>query len=84
MTRDEVVAGLAALLSDLSREGTIPAPPVAVDAETVLDDLGLDSIGKLTVIQACESRFSVDIPLGALEGLSSVGDIASLVAGLRS
>jgi hypothetical protein len=78
VTRDEAIEGIMALLEELGREGAIPAPCVALETAR-LEDLGLDSIARLTVIQACESRFSVDIPLGALEGVSSIGDLADVV-----
>jgi acyl carrier protein len=81
MTHDEAVANMAMLIRQLDAEGAIKATGTVV-ATTTIDDLGLDSIGKLTLIQAAEARFSVEIPLGSLEGVSSVGALADLVVSL--
>ena len=77
MSRDELLAGLAAVLEEVA--GT-PAdkvvPTAAFDA-----DLDIDSLTMVEVVVACEERFEVRIPDEALEGLKTVGDAVDYIAG---
>ena len=76
MSRDELLAGLAAVLEEVA--GT-PAdkvvPEAAFDA-----DLDIDSLTMVEVVVACEERFEVRIPDEALESLKTVGDAVDYIA----
>ena len=76
MSRDELLAGLAAVLEEVA--GT---PADNVKPEAAFDkDLDVDSLTMVEVVVACEERFGVRIPDEALESLRTVGDAVDYIA----
>lgn len=75
-----------AVIAILARQLLLPESEVAADAR--IEDLGLDSLGKVEAIFAMEERFGISIPFNANEpdqpdfGLASVPEIVDGVAGL--
>jgi acyl carrier protein len=82
-TRAEIEA---AVITILAAQLLLPVSEVAPDAR--LDDLGLDSLGKVEAIFALEERFAISIPFNANEpdlpdfDFGSVPGIVDGVAGL--
>ncbi len=61
-------------------------PPDAVAADARVDDLGLDSLGKVEAIFALEERFAITIPFNANEPDRPGFDfssVPSIVAGVE-
>jgi acyl carrier protein len=55
----------AAVIAILATQLLLPPSEVAADAQ--VDDLGLDSLGKVEAIFALEERFGISIPFNANE-----------------
>ena len=55
----------AAVIEILAAQLLLPASEIAPDAQ--VDDLGLDSLGKVEAIFALEERFGITIPFNANE-----------------
>lgn len=76
----------AAVITILAAQLLLPVSEVAPDA--TLDDLGLDSLGKVEAIFALEERFAISIPFNANEpdlpefDFSTVPGIVDGIAGL--
>jgi acyl carrier protein len=76
----------AAVIAILAAQLLLPVAEVAPDA--ALDDLGLDSLGKVEAIFALEERFGISIPFNANEpdlpdfDFATVPGIVDGVAGL--
>ena len=74
----------AAVIGILAAQLLLPPSEIAPDAR--LDDLGLDSLGKVEAIFALEERFGISVPFNANEpdqpdfDFQSVG---SIVAGVE-
>jgi acyl carrier protein len=62
MTRDEIEP---VVIEILARQLLLPPSEIAADAR--VDDLGLDSLGKVEAIFALEERFDVSVPFNANE-----------------
>jgi len=63
------------------------APPEAVEADTALEALGIDSLDLIELVFELEEAFDISIPDTAdmadrFRGLSTAGSAAELVAGL--
>ena len=74
----------AAVIAILATQLLLPAASVAVDAR--VDDLGLDSLGKVEAIFALEEHFAIAIPFNANEGDAPDFDfvsVPSIVAGVQ-
>ncbi len=75
-----------AVIAILGAQLLLPPADIAPDAR--LDDLGLDSLGKVEAIFALEERFGISIPFNANEptpedfAFASVPDIVAGVARL--
>ena len=75
-----------AVITILAAQLLLPAAEIAPDAR--LDDLGLDSLGKVEAIFALEERFAISIPFNANEpdqpdfDFATVPGIVDGVAGL--
>ena len=76
-TPAELLAGLAEVLDEVA--GT-PADKVVPEA-SFDKDLDIDSLTMVEVVVACEERFGVRIPDEALEGMTTVGDAVTYIAG---
>jgi acyl carrier protein len=65
----------------LSGRGELPRDladrPLA--AETVIDDLAMDSLGKLGLMTELEDRADVGLSEGMLAGLRTLGDMARML-----
>ncbi|MCU0827897.1 MAG: phosphopantetheine-binding protein [Tabrizicola sp.] len=55
----------AAVIAILAKELLLPPAEIALDAR--IEDLGLDSLGKVEAIFALEERFGITIPFNANE-----------------
>ncbi len=81
--RDEIEQAVVAILA-----AQLLLPPSEVAADARMDDLGLDSLGKVEAIFALEERFGIAIPFNANApdqqdfNFSSVPDIVDGVARL--
>lgn len=79
--RADIEAGVIAILAK-----QLLLPPSEIAPGAVVDDLGLDSLGKVEAIFALEERFDIHVPFNANEpdqpdfDLSSV---PSIVAGVE-
>jgi acyl carrier protein len=94
MRRDDRLAGghehfpldlVIETLRALARDGELPATIAGevLHADTVIDDLGLDSMGKLSLLGAVEERADLALPEAALSGIRTLGDLARAVAWTR-
>jgi acyl carrier protein len=73
-----------AVIAILATQLLLPASEITPDAR--IDDLGLDSLGKVEAIFALEERFGLTIPFNANEPDLPEFDftsVASIVAGLE-
>lgn len=74
-TTDEVLAGLAELVTD---ETGIAADEVALE-KSFTDDLDIDSISMMTIVVNAEEKFDVKIPDDEVKNLKTVGDAVSFI-----
>ncbi|GAA1467629.1 acyl carrier protein [Microbacterium thalassium] len=74
-TTDEVLAGLAELITD---ETGIAADEVAME-KSFTDDLDIDSISMMTIVVNAEEKFGVTIPDDEVKNLKTVGDAVSYI-----
>ena len=51
--------------------------PEAISLDTRLDELGIDSLGAITIMYKLEDRLDVEIPNEAFDSLKIVNDIVS-------
>jgi acyl carrier protein len=77
---DVVVAGLKAL----AERGEVPRDLAARDLNehTTIDELAIDSLGKLALISELEDRVDRSIGEGLLQGIRTLGDLAALLGKL--
>ena len=75
LTNDEVLAGLAELITD---ETGIAAEEVALE-KSFTDDLDIDSISMMTIVVNAEEKFGVTIPDDEVKNLKTVGDAVSYI-----
>jgi acyl carrier protein len=68
---------LVALVKRLVSVGDLPGSALAVEltVDTSVDDLGLDSLGKLTLLEELELAGGVELPEGVVSGGASLGQI---------
>ena len=74
-SKDEVLAGLAALVND---ETGVPVESV-VFGKSFADDLDIDSISMMTIVVNCEDKFGVKIPDEEVKNLETVGDAVNFI-----
>lgn len=55
----------------------------ALDGATPIDDLGIDSLGKLELLSEIEERADVMLSEGLLQGLRTLDDLARAVAQVK-
>jgi acyl carrier protein len=72
------LAGLVALIERLVADGDLPGTVAAVPltAATRVDDLGLDSLGKLTLLEELELASGIELPETFVNEGASLGEIA--------
>lgn len=78
MTTNEVVIET---VRAMARRGALPKnlADSPLSPETQIDDLGIDSLGKLNLVTEVEERAGVAVSEGMLVGLRTLGDLAALV-----
>lgn len=71
------LADLVALVTRLVSEGDLPDSAIAVEltAATGVDDLGLDSLGKLTLLEELEAAAGIELPESFVSEGASLGEI---------
>jgi len=74
-TNDEVLAGLAELITD---ETGINASEGALE-KSFTDDLDIDSISMMTIVVNAEEKFGVTIPDDEVKNLKTVGDAVNFI-----
>ena len=79
-TNDEVLAGLAELITD---ETGISSDEVAME-KSFTDDLDIDSISMMTIVVNAEEKFGVRIPDDEVKNLTTVGDAVSFIQSNQS
>ena len=72
---DEVLAGLAAIIAE---EVEVDAASVSAD-QTLLNDLDIDSLSRLTIATQAEDEFKVSIPDEEINKFATVGDLANYI-----
>ena len=55
--------------------------PAQVDSETTFEELNIDSLDMTTILCDLEEAFEVELP--NLEGVVTVGDLVSLIEGMK-
>ncbi|GGK28468.1 acyl carrier protein [Pilimelia terevasa] len=75
MTREEITAGLAAILDEVAG---VSKDDVAED-KSFTEDLDVDSLSMVEVVVAAEEKFSVKIPDDEVQNLKTVGDAVSFI-----
>ena len=80
LTHDEVLAGLAELVTD---ETGIDASEVQME-KSFTDDLDIDSISMMTIVVNAEEKFGVRIPDDEVKNLTTVGDAVSFIQSNQS
>ncbi|GAB2509184.1 acyl carrier protein [Microbacterium petrolearium] len=75
LTNDEVLAGLAELITD---ETGIDASEVSLE-KSFTDDLDIDSISMMTIVVNAEEKFGVTIPDDEVKNLKTVQDAVSFI-----
>lgn len=73
---DEVLAGLAEIIAE---EVTVDAASVN-SAQTLVGDLDIDSLSRLTIATQAEDQFNVSIPDEEINKFVTVGDLANFIA----
>jgi len=73
-------------IQDLARQRVIPwdITEMTLSADTEIDALGIDSVGKLDLLAEIEERADMAISEGALQGRRTLGELALALEGLRS
>ena len=79
LTNDDVLAGLAELITD---ETGISADEVAME-KSFTDDLDIDSISMMTIVVNAEEKFGVTIPDDEVKNLKTVGDAVTYIVGAQ-
>ena len=79
-TTDEVLAGLAELITD---ETGISADEVALE-KSFTDDLDIDSISMMTIVVNAEEKFDVKIPDDEVKNLKTVADAVNFIVAAQN
>ena len=79
-SKDEVLAGLAALVND---ETGVPVESV-VFGKSFADDLDIDSISMMTIVVNAEEQFDVKIPDDKVSELKKVDDAVNYIVSAQS
>ena len=74
-SREEIVAGLAAILEEVA--GVNPAD--VSEEKSFTEDLDIDSLSMVEVVVAAEEKFGVKIPDDQVQNLKTVGDAVSYI-----
>lgn len=49
--------------------------PSDLSLDTSLDDLGIDSLGAITILYELEDRLDIEVPTDIFDSLKTIGDI---------
>jgi acyl carrier protein len=79
-SKDEVLAGLAALVND---ETGVPVESV-VFGKSFADDLDIDSISMMTIVVNAEEQFDVKIPDDKVSELKTVDDAVNSIVSAQA
>ena len=79
-SKDEVLAGLAALVND---ETGVPVESV-VFGKSFADDLDIDSISMMTIVVNAEEEFGVKIPDEKVSELVTVDDAVNFIVAAQA
>jgi acyl carrier protein len=79
-SKDEVLAGLAALVNE---ETGVPVDSV-VFGKSFADDLDIDSISMMTIVVNAEEEFGVKIPDDKVQELKTVDDAVDFIVGAQA
>ncbi len=79
-SKDEVLAGLAALVND---ETGVPVDSV-VFGKSFAGDLDIDSISMMTIVVNAEEEFGVKIPDDKVQELKTVDDAVDFIVGAQA
>ncbi|CAB4588355.1 MAG: acyl carrier protein [Actinobacteria bacterium] len=79
-SKDEVLAGLAALVND---ETGVPVESV-VFGKSFAEDLDIDSISMMTIVVNAEEEFGVKIPDDKVQELKTVDDAVDFIVGAQA
>lgn len=79
-SKDEVLAGLAALVND---ETGVPVESV-VFGKSFADDLDIDSISMMTIVVNAEEEFGVKIPDDKVSELKTVDDAVNYIVSAQA
>lgn len=74
ITKEHLIATFQKIASEVSER---ELPPLKGD--TVIADLGIDSLAMLEIVGAMEREFKVQIPDDQLVGLQTIDDLVSLL-----
>lgn len=84
MRQEDALTRLVESIRFLAVAGGVPhdLAHLPLGAETRIEDLGVDSVGKLVLLNEVESRIDYPIPDGALAGVTTLGEMARLLSHL--
>jgi acyl carrier protein len=74
-SREEIVAGLAAILEEVAGV----KPEDVSEEKSFTEDLDIDSLSMVEVVVAAEEKFGVKIPDDQMQNLKTVGDAVSYI-----
>jgi acyl carrier protein len=82
---DSMLSLLIDVLRDLARQRVLPSDIAEMElaAETEIDALAIDSVGKLNLLAEIEERADMAISEGALQGRRTLGELAAALTELR-
>jgi acyl carrier protein len=73
-TKDQLIATFQRVASEVTER---PFPPL--EGETVIAELGIDSLAMLEIIGAMEREFKIQLPDDRLVGLQTIDDLVGLL-----
>ncbi len=79
MTRAEIEEKVVAIIHD---QKTLPAD--ALDRETPLADIGIDSLDALSILFAVEETFEITVPDDQARSIKTMDDMIDAIEGLLS
>jgi acyl carrier protein len=70
-----------AAVRDLALRGIVPRELAkrSLDSATLIDDMGMDSLGKLELMSELESRADAALSEGMVMGINTLGDLAAVL-----
>lgn len=84
MTRPEIAARVASVITDhFAQTGHRPQPGEITDA-TTFADLGADSLDHIEIVVALEDAFDVECPDEVADELKTVGQLVDFLAGRQA